>query len=237
MTNHTAPTRIRAVEIDQSTGLRDCLALRYRVYCRDRDMMPRDSCPDGIETDEFDPVSLHIGAYDADDGLVGTVRVIRQGPWGLPLYRHCSITPEEGACLPDDGGLGEVSRLAVGRPDGEALNRRGQMSVVLSLYTAMYDACRRHGVTHLICAMEKTRLRLLARYNLCFFPIGPESHYENYGQVRPYAMELTPPDPRAPAAPAPGRRPHGILDQVLEHLEPQTYPELAPGPLRMAGCG
>src|ERR1700730_16115236 len=64
--------------------------LRYHVYCLERTFLRAEDYPQGLETDEFDRHSIHIGAVDARSELAGTVRIVRPSELGLPLFRHCT---------------------------------------------------------------------------------------------------------------------------------------------------
>ena len=63
--------------------LRDSYRLRYDVYCLERNFLKAHDYPDCLETDAFDPHSLHFGAMNLHDELVGTVRLVRPSSAGL----------------------------------------------------------------------------------------------------------------------------------------------------------
>lgn len=67
-------------------------------------------------------------------------------------------------------------------------DRRGQYSVAISLFKAMYQAGRRLQITHALSAMEMTLLRLLQRYHFPFEKIGPECDY--FGPVTPFILDV-----------------------------------------------
>ncbi len=66
-------------------------ALRYEIYCEEQKFLSSESYPDKIETDEFDPRSIHIGAITRTDPrrVIGALRIIKAGPLGFPMNHHC----------------------------------------------------------------------------------------------------------------------------------------------------
>ena len=151
---------------------------------------------------------------------------MQKSPLGFPMMRHCAVdaaVQDEIARLP---GVAEVSRLAISRDfngDGEGLEgvrtegvlldrrlrRTHRQSVVVSLYRALYQASRKHGITHLLAAMELSLRRLLLRFHFPFVEIGPPSDY--FGPVVPFMLEL------------------GELDRVVGVKAPKLLAELRRG--------
>ena len=160
--------------------LNDVFKLRYRVYCLERGYEDADIYPDGIESDEYDPYSVHFVAY-VKSLPVGTVRVILNNPLGLPVGRYCNLDLR--AISPDTGRIAEISRLAV-RSDAttECLIERSQ--VTLGLIKEVYCASKELGVRYLVSAMSKPLERLLNRCGIGFKKAGPPVHY--HGLRTPY---------------------------------------------------
>jgi N-acyl amino acid synthase of PEP-CTERM/exosortase system len=179
--------------------------LRYQVYCRERKFLNADDYPLGLEIDEYDAFSVHIGAIDRNGELAGTARVVMSGPLGLPLFRYCTLFTAD-AELYRPGQVVEVSRLSVSRSykrrtgddgygcreplDRSALadRRRLDGQVLLTLLKGVYHVSRHLGATHWLAATEKSLLRILTRYGFPSRRIGPESDY--FGLVAPSAMDL-----------------------------------------------
>jgi N-acyl amino acid synthase of PEP-CTERM/exosortase system len=185
------------VSADRAPLLQKTYALRYQVYCRERQLLSAAAYPDGRESDDFDANSLHFAALDPAGRLVGTVRLVLDTPRGLPLDRF-----RNGASGPFSPGArhdaGEVSRLAVslpGRTDALAPVVRGPArssgagpAIALGLYRELYRHSVRRGLTHLLAAMEAPLARLVTRLGFPFRAIGPEMDY--YGLVQPFALDL-----------------------------------------------
>lgn len=218
--------------------------LRYDVYCLERNFLQPDDYPDDLETDEYDPYSLHFGVTNDREELVGTVRLVRPSPVGFPMYDCCHIFPQEAKRLRKIPNLAEVSRLAISRryhrrrgdgpygvrgassfgepagnvkhEDENADGRHGHVPLVVSLYKSMYQACKRNGITHLLAATERSLQRLLTTYHFPFRAIGPQVDY--FGPVTPYLLDLAELDAALIAHNSP------ILDGFLEGLEPEYWP-------------
>ena len=90
-------------------------ALRYQVYCLERSFLQVEDYPNGLESDEFDAYSTHIGAYSLTDLLVGGLRLVTP-PDGerFPFQDHCTqlfanrTNPPNHKCT-------EVSRLVISK--------------------------------------------------------------------------------------------------------------------------
>ena len=112
---------VRIARVTEEQDLRRLFAFRYRIYVEELGWLPA-SCEtdlpsevrveDGLPllTDEYDEAAANYAAFDEADEVVGSVRVIADGPLGLPLER----------CSPLDGyrrgkRLAEICRLAVCR--------------------------------------------------------------------------------------------------------------------------
>jgi phenylacetate-CoA ligase len=201
----------KARPIDDSPHLlENSYGLRYQVYCVERKFLRAEDYPQGLEFDEFDRHSIHVGAVDSHGELAGTARVVKVSELGLPLFHHCKTFPDEMAKHPPSTRLVEVGRLSVSRSyrrradddeygvtkplaPGQAPNRRAEMrrardGVFPTLLKALYQATKRMGATHWLAGMEKSLIHLLALQGLPFRMIGPESDY--FGLVAPYQMDL-----------------------------------------------
>jgi N-acyl-L-homoserine lactone synthetase len=130
-----------AVQIQRLTDERELVrlfAFRYRVFVEELGWMARKDQGAQILVDEFDRESVNYAAYDDDGQIVGSLRVVPDGPIGLPLER----------CRVLDGFRGhkrivELSRLAV------APHWRCTLLAAL-LMKAGYQCAEHMGATHLV---------------------------------------------------------------------------------------
>jgi len=198
--------------------------LRYQVYCLERKFLPAANFPEGLEIDDFDRHSVHVGAIDAWGTLAGTARVVKvtaAGP-GLPIFQHCRIFAEETELLDPDNTVVEISRLSMSRgyrrrhEDGPRERRDVRREVFLTLLKAIYQATKRLSATHWLVATETSLQRLVAQYGFPFRVIGPECDYG--GPVSPYLMNLLQFDQVILSRRLPD------LDDFVVGLEPQYWP-------------
>lgn len=202
---YTFPSQL----VKDSTSLKKIYQLRYDVYCLQKKFLDPGDYPDKIETDVFDPHSLHFAAFDDLGNALGTLRLVMNSSFGFPMINYCELN------VPDNilKNAGEISRLAVNKiirkrqSDGEygmavgrgAVDerpsvrpddnrRRHRPEIVVGLYKSLYQESRRHGISHWLAVMEPGLLKLLKRFHFNFDPIGPEFDY--FGPVRPYMVSL-----------------------------------------------
>jgi N-acyl amino acid synthase of PEP-CTERM/exosortase system len=188
-------------------AFRRATELRFQVYCLEYNFLSAGDYPDGVETDEHDEHAAHFYAFNAQEELVGYVRLVRPDAEGMfPLQRECALFPE-GLALPAAGQAAEISRLMVRsdyrRRRGDRLSgvtaeqnraafagdRRHQApQILLNLYRQMYAYSRENGLRHWYAAMERPLARSLLRLNFAFRTIGHETDY--YGPVSPYLADL-----------------------------------------------
>jgi N-acyl amino acid synthase of PEP-CTERM/exosortase system len=232
-----AASYFQAAAIDDVPELmRDHYRLRYQVYCLERKFLPAANFPDGLEIDDFDRHSVHVGAVDARGTLAGTARIVKvtaAGP-GLPLFQHCKIFAEETELLDPDNTVVEISRLSISRgyrrrqQDGTNERRHIRRDVLLALLKAIYQATKRLSATHWVVATETSLQRLLAQYGFPFRVIGPECDYD--GPVSPYLMNLVAFDQVILS------RRVEQLDDFVVGLEPEYWPR-STGTAQPQGAG
>ena len=194
--------------------VQEIFRLRYEVYCVERNFLPAEDFADGLEIDEFDDSSIHFAAYNMDDAIVGSVRLVRPGPdQHFPFEQHCPVF--DTLTLPPQDASGEISRLVVNktyrRRRGDSLqgiskefmdknnaairpsaggNRRSSDSpqLLLGMYREMYRYSRANGVRYWYAAMERSLAFSLRKMGFKFVPIGPATDY--YGPVTPFMVDL-----------------------------------------------
>lgn len=93
-------------------GMDSIHALRYAVYCKEKNFLDASKYPDGKEYDLFDDYSVNFAAYSRKGEIVGTARlVIPHAGQRFPYEDFCK--PYEGVQLPPVGRAAEVSRLII----------------------------------------------------------------------------------------------------------------------------
>lgn len=197
--------------IDGTKFLQESYALRYKVYCHERNFLQADDYPSKIEIDHFDEHAIHIGAINPDGELVGTLRLVLPSNRGLPLLEHCALFNDDTHLdSPFYATSAEISRLAVFRAGahanayqckntvkaGDSLTiaqsntkaLRDKLFITLGMYQEMYRTSKLRGITHWFASMEKSLWRLLNFQGIQFKAIGPEVDY--YGPVSPYLANI-----------------------------------------------
>ncbi len=160
--------------------LLDAYRLRYTVYCLERGYERSEDYPAGVETDIYDPYSIHFIAY-VKSMAVGTVRLILQNPHGFPVEKHCNVDTR--SICRDGEKVAEISRLAVSsEATKDICIERGK--ITLGLMKELYSSSRELGIGYLVSAMSTPLERLLKRCGLKFLKAGPPVDY--HGLRTPY---------------------------------------------------
>lgn len=195
--------------------LQEIFKLRYEVYCLECQYLPAEEFQNGLESDEFDPCSIHFAAFTQHEQIVGTVRLVQPEPsQSYPFEGHCSVFDDYS--MPPREQAAEISRLVVRkthrRRRGDSMQgiskdfvekgdtnsiqphkadkRRSGNSplLLLGLYREMYRYSRRNGIRYWYAAMERSLARSLDKMGFRFVPIGPQTDY--YGPVTPFIVDL-----------------------------------------------
>jgi len=187
--------------------------LRHDVYCKEFKHEPIDDHPDGMETDEYDPYSLHVLVKHKSTGLTaGCTRIIPADPTNkvkqLPIEELYSDKPN--ICNPTDRkiprhSICEASRLCVHssfrRRHGESVTPLGDLeslhcsqkehrtfpliSLSISLATtALTELIHR---PYMFAMMEPSLPRLLHRIGYEFIQTGAKIDY--HGNRAGYYVE------------------------------------------------
>lgn len=182
--------------------------LRYQIYVEEFGFERKEDHPNGIETDIYDPYSVHFAAINNDTGeVIATMRVIMNSEVGLPVTNVEEVSfvgPRE---ILDK--IVEVSRFAVDaryrrRQEDilfsgvsvekskfdrrtaarETEDRRKRPVVVYGLFRLLYQTTKRLGFTHWSMISEKHLFKALTSMGFIFYPIGREGYY--HGIRTPY---------------------------------------------------
>jgi N-acyl amino acid synthase of PEP-CTERM/exosortase system len=208
--NRTIPHMIRFLfrKIPKDDPLiNEVYRLRYKVYCEEWGFEKPEDHPGGLETDEYDPHSVHLGAFSQESGdLIGTIRLSLNSELGFPIEKHCIFSTDISWLNKDR--VAEISRLAVSKEyrkravdcliynDGQLGSdprelakeiqekRKQEFLIIMGLYTCMYMESASLGLTHWYAVMAKGLRILLRRMSIQLTPIGPEVEY--HGLRVPY---------------------------------------------------
>ncbi len=183
------------------THIRNSYRLRYEVYCKEFGFLPIYDYQDRLEKDEYDQNAVHIVCIGREDWLVGTCRLILNSERGFPAEK-VTKTNFIGQ-KPPAYKIAEVSRLAVAKslrrkrgdkfygiesylpnqPEQDPIERH-RPKAVMSLYQAVYHACKKRGITHLYILAEDKLYNVLFKFGFLFHKVGETVDY--YGRRAPY---------------------------------------------------
>ena len=179
----------RTQAADTPELIRTAQAIRYQVYCLERQFENADEHSTGFETDVFDAAAVHNLVIHRPTGdAMGTARLIlpQLAPEGLPIEQ---LLAENGLCADHYfpvARAAEVSRFAISntfrrRPGDngvalEAGSRDRECRSALPCLGLIQEVLRQSnalGLTHWAAVMEPKLLRMLALMGIHFTPVGP----------------------------------------------------------------
>jgi N-acyl-L-homoserine lactone synthetase len=125
--------------------------LRYDIYCEEKKWLDPSNYIECLENDEYDKNSLNFGAFDVNNILVGSVRlIIPEYNMAIPIEKAFEIEPNY-----KQKRL-EVSRLVIPK------DRRG-LNIVIGLIRIIYFWAVKNGITHAYIISEKNLLNYIDR--------------------------------------------------------------------------
>jgi N-acyl amino acid synthase of PEP-CTERM/exosortase system len=193
-----------AVAAETAAQREQAFRLRYEVYCVEHPYEDPAENPGGLETDRYDPFSVHsILIHKPSQEVVGTVRLIlpqagETGP-GMPIRDVCQhdLIVHDNPELPR-AKTAEISRFSVSkqfrrRAQDEVTSvgsffapeddpRRHIPNLSLGLMQAIVAMAAQNGVTHLYAVLEPTLLRMLRPLGIHFVNLGPPVMYHGRRQ-------------------------------------------------------
>lgn len=217
--------------------LQEAYRLRFQVYGRECHFLQESDYPQGYETDGFDPFSTHFGAFDSEDRMVGSVRLILPSASRFPIEEHCPVLEVDRNLIPREN-CAEISRLTISKlyrrrandglyyepqvedkkiEGGGSFTRR-MRPMAFGLYRAIYQDSKRTGILYWFALMERGLWKLLNIHGLAFCPIGPEVDF--LGLVSPYLADI-----RELEKSVYSKFPQ-FLEYFIMGLEPQFQPKL-----------
>lgn len=190
-------TYFRAVSADTRELIDKAFALRYQVYCLERQFEDASQRPRGVETDEFDRHSVHsLVFHRPQEEPIGTARLIlpQARPHSLPIQGLLRKTGMNASNYFPNHAVAEVSRFAISKefrrrkvesgsvPEAEAKRERHGNLPCLGLVQMLLRQSIELGVEYWGAVMEPQLLRMLALMGIRFQPIGPLVSYHGLRQ-------------------------------------------------------
>jgi N-acyl amino acid synthase of PEP-CTERM/exosortase system len=194
----------RTVSADTPDLIRQAEAIRYQVYCVERQFENPVDHSEERERDNFDAHSVHSLLVQRSTGhAVGTVRLILprpEAPEDSFSIQRATVPSVLAAAHVPIPTTAEVSRFSISKDlrrrkkdaahgvEGvcvESTNgndRRSGPLMSLGLIQALVRMSARHGITHWCAVMEPKLLRMLAAMAIHFEPIGGLVEYHGLRQ-------------------------------------------------------
>ncbi|MBI1833753.1 MAG: GNAT family N-acetyltransferase [Candidatus Andersenbacteria bacterium] len=147
--------------------------LRYDTYCTQLGWINPELCPNGQESDEYDPVSLHFIALE-EGRVAGTIRLIRQSSLPFPLETAFPKPQAEDLEVVSMEGVvaGEVSRLIVSPRNGSPSH-----ALCLGLIQALFRKSLHESVTHWLQAIDTKSHRVVRSLGFRLRQYAPALHF------------------------------------------------------------
>lgn len=190
-------TYFRAVSADTRELIETALALRYQVYCMERQFEDPSQQENGLETDRFDRHSAHsLVFHRPQDEPIGTARLIlpQARPNSLPIQELLKKSGLSACHYFPNHAVAEVSRFAISkefrRRKAESWSSAGTDSKremngnlpCLGLFQILLRQSLELGLEYWAAVMEPKLLRMLAALGIRFQPIGPLVSYHGLRQ-------------------------------------------------------
>lgn len=139
--------------------------LRYDIYCKEKGWLDSSNYSRHLENDKYDKSSIQFGAFDINNILVGSVRLILpQDNMTIPIEEVFEIIPKF------NQKRVEVSRLVIPK------NRRG-FDILMGLIRTIYEWAIDNNMTHAYATIETNLLNYLVRKSYPFKTIKEGKNY------------------------------------------------------------
>ena len=190
-------TYFRAVSADTQELIEQAFALRYQVYCLERQFEDPGEQQGKLETDEFDRHAVHsLVFHRPQEEPIGTARLIlpQARPHSLPIQDLLKKSGLSACNYFPNHTVAEVSRFAISKeyrrrkveggaiPEAEARRERHGHLPCLGLVQMLLRQSIELGVEYWAAVMEPQLLRMLALMGIRFQPVGPLVSYHGLRQ-------------------------------------------------------
>jgi N-acyl amino acid synthase of PEP-CTERM/exosortase system len=190
-------TYFQAVSADTRELIDKAFALRYQVYCLEREFEDPGLQAGKLETDQFDRHSVHsLVFHRPQEEPIGTARLIlpQARPYSLPIQDLLRKTGLNACDYFPNHSVAEISRFAISKEfrrrkvetgalaEAEAKRERHGNLPCLGLVQMVLRQSIELGIEYWGAVMEPQLLRMLALMGIRFQPIGPLVSYHGLRQ-------------------------------------------------------
>jgi N-acyl amino acid synthase of PEP-CTERM/exosortase system len=174
--------------------------LRFDVYARQCKFIQEDDYPHELESDEYDPHSVHFAAIDRSGTVLATARMILPKEKSSPLLKSFPHLTKKHKIRKHS--MVEISRFMVSKKLYQSLSEQQKLSknydsirlstkaaITKGLFQVIYHEIKSRGITHWCALMEKGLLMLLRLYGFKLRCVGED--VDVFGAVRPYVGNVS----------------------------------------------
>lgn len=177
--------------------IEQAFALRYQVYCIERQFEDPAEQPCGLESDEYDRHAVHsLLLHKPQDMVIGTARLIlpQARPHSLPIQQLLKKNGLNARDYFPNETVAEISRFAISKdfrrrnvdigPSSKTPGRRDRHGNLpcLGMIQMLLRQSIELGVDYWGAVMEPQLIRMLAMMGIRFHPIGPLVSYHGLRQ-------------------------------------------------------
>jgi len=126
-----------------------------------------------LDHDEYDPYSIHFIAYDQNNKICATTRLIINPPFLYPTQKYLKIDLE----LDKNANFSELSRVFI---DKNTRNLKDTKEILYRFIKDIYYYLISYKIDFIYAAMEKNFIRYLHILNIHFQIIGKGGEYDGF---------------------------------------------------------
>ncbi len=151
--------------------LNELFRIRYQVYCLEYNYIDKNKFEDELETDQWDPRSVHFVIRDMKEEIAATVRLIQNSPLGLPIEKHFVFDLDVRSLSKEQSV--EISRFIVTRK----YRRKHLMFILIK---GIYNYVKENNIKYVYSVMDERLYPMLTEMGIPFRRIGKPSFFQGY---------------------------------------------------------
>ncbi len=162
--------------VKSKVGIQNILKLRYQVLVLEYNFFPENNTHEIADEYDFYSKTIHIGAFDENSELIGSLRIVLDGELGFPSKDYLNF---QTICLPSEFGcehfqkdkVADIGRLVIAKNSCTHQLKKGYDQMTsYKLIAVAHSLAKKAGVT-MCCAISNPRLIKLF-LSLGYLPMG-----------------------------------------------------------------
>ena len=168
------PLSAKVIESDNKYEMKGAQTFRQKIFLQELGWSVLDST--GQEFDEYDTNSVHIGAFDSSNRMVGYCRLILNNKKsGFMIEKDFADLVASGYCIRKEKDTVEASRFAISKE----LRGKGEgFSVIALLVRCLYQWAKANKVRYIYGVCASDHLSFILEYFSGAKQIGPAHEYQ-----------------------------------------------------------